>query len=602
MYKPLTALMLALFVIFNVQTADAATAPYKTVQSTQLKANTKSGAKTLQTLKANTRLSVISKTNTWAYVQVGKTKGYVMMRSLIPLEIPIKQFDYNEVMTYKGTDIISIGGKGIKIDPALLPFFKQNAEALRSTFVQPVVKNNTLVKFEKLTIGFFAPVNKTFTIDKNAAARIDSLSLQVRNAVTITTTAPLRQVVLNASPHFAPLEDEALSVTLNGPIQQFHSDGVFTLKGKGSIERWDLAKETAYSFIIPALYNGEVGLVNMKNSDGVIRGSNTFNVRAVSGPSKASLIDGTNGILGATKVTKIIQGKRMGREEKAIDQLWSKMTTAQLESLLKQLSISYTPDRMDAYVTAFKQNHGAGVNKRLVASKEDVRFIIQTVDTVLTSNLSSPPYVSIDAGRVTVKTNHLVKARNESTVPYKRNVTAIVKDGVLQSITFKREEDPTIDLKAYEHDNGRYLTTTAPGSYRVVTIDDGMVKGFTYIIQQQAELDRLYGKGYFELVQLNGNAPATYNQPAPVFEAKIVKHGYATYLVVRSSDRDWMKNVHSYTLPVNKNYIAGGPVIADKIDIGDWNPNDSVVLSHYDGKINDGLIVKAYGYQNAKQK
>ena len=215
---------------------------------------------------------------------------------------------------------------------------------------------------------------------------------------------------------------------------------------------------------------------------------------------------------------------------------------------------------------------------------------------------SSPPYVSIDNGRVTVKTNHLVRKRSESPASYKRSVTAVIKDDVLYSITFKREEDPTIDFKAYEHDNGRYITTTSPGSYRVITIDDNMVKGFTYDIQQQAELDQQYGKGYFELVRLNENAPKSYNQPAPVFEAKIVKHGYASYLVVRSNDRNWIKNVHSYTLPVNKNYIAGGQVISDKIDIGNWPPNDSVVLSHYDGKMNDGLVVKAYGYQNAKLK
>ncbi|EPE62392.1 hypothetical protein L479_01208 [Exiguobacterium sp. S17] len=55
-------------------------------------------------------------------------------------------------------------------------------------------------------------------------------------------------------------------------------------------------------------------------------------------------------------------------------------------------------------------------------------------------------------------------------------------------------------------------------------------------------------------------------------------------------------------LSVNKNYTAGGNVIADKIDIGDWDPKSSVILTHYDGKLNDGLVIKAYGYQDAKQK
>lgn len=602
MYKKWFMVFIITLVTFTMANVEASSSPYKTLESTQLKVSASSKAKTIQTLKVNTNVSLISTQNGWAHIQVGKTRGYVPFKSVLPLEIPIKDHGFNQVMTYKGTDIASVSGKSAKIAPALLPFFKQNAAALRSTLAKPIIENNTIVGFHTLTIGFFVPVDKTFTLDKQAASRIDSLSLQVRKNITVTTAGPLRQVVLNASPYFAPSTEERMNVTLNGPIRQFHSDGVFNLKGKGRIDRWDVAKETLYSFSIQAHYNGEIGYLNMKNEDGMVRGSNTFTVHAVSGPSKASVIDGTNGVLGTTKVTKIIQGKRMGNEEKVINQMWPKVTAAQLERLLNQLNIPHSPERMDAYVKAFTQNHSADANKRLVASREDVSFIVRTVDTVLSMRQSSPPYVSIDNGRVTVKTNHLVRKRSESPASYKRSVTAVIKDDVLYSITFKREEDPTIDFKAYEHDNGRYITTTSPGSYRVITIDDNMVKGFTYDIQQQAELDQQYGKGYFELVRLNENAPKSYNQPAPVFEAKIVKHGYASYLVVRSNDRNWIKNVHSYTLPVNKNYIAGGQVISDKIDIGNWPPNDSVVLSHYDGKMNDGLVVKAYGYQNAKLK
>lgn len=601
MYKPLSALVLILLLIFNVQQADAATPPsYKTVQSTPLKASATSDAKTLQTLMANTRLTVMSKTSAWAHVQVGKTKGYVTTTAIIPYEVPIKQFEYSDVMTYKGTDIVSISGKSFKIDPTLLPFFKQNAEALRSTLVKPIVKNNALVGFEKLTIGFFTPVTKTFSIDKTAAARIDSLSLQVRQSITVTTAAPLRQVVMNGSLNFAPTN--SLNVTLNGPIQQLHSNGTFTLKGKGTIERWDISKETEYSFSLPVLYDGEIGFVNMKNHDGIIQGSKVLKVRAVSAPTKSSIIDGTNGVLGSTKATTIVQGRRMGPDEKAIDAMWQEVTTAKLSQLLKQLQIPYQTDRLAAYVTAFKQNHGAGANKRLIATKEDVRYIVRTVDAVLTTPILSTPFVSIDGGRVTVKTLHTVRPRNESPATYRRNVTAIVKDHALQSITFKREDDQKFDLQAYKHEGDRYITTVTPGNYRIVTIDDGVTKGFTYDIKQQKELDEKYGKGYFELAGINGRPVETYHQSAPQFEAKIVTHGYSSYLVVRSSDKNWLRHVHSYSLPVNKNYIAGGNAIADKIDIGDWDPKSSVILSHYDGKLNDGLIVKAYGYQDATQK
>ncbi|EPE62388.1 hypothetical protein L479_01207 [Exiguobacterium sp. S17] len=538
MYKPLSALVLTLLLIFSVQHADAATPPYKTVQSTPLKASTKSGAKTLQTLKANTRLTVVSKTSTWAHVQVGKTKGYVTTTSIIPLEIPIKQFEYNDVMTYKGTDIISINGKSLKIDPALLPFFKQNAEALGSTLVVPTIKNNTIVGFEKLTIGFFKPVSKTFSIDKNAAARINSLSLQIRKSITVTTAAPLRQIILNGSPYFAPSKDELLSVTLNGTVQQFHTNGMFTLKGKGTIERWDIAKETDYSFSIPALYNGEIGFVNMKNDDGVIQGSNTLKVRAVSAPAKSSLIDGTNGVLGSTKVATIVQGKRMGPDEKAIDAMWQGVTATKLSQLLKQLKIPYQTNRLEAYVNALKQNHDAGAHKRLIATKEDVRYIVQTVDAVLAAPPLSTPFVSIDSGRVKVKTLHTIRSRNEFPASYKRNVTAVIKDDVLQSITFKREEDAIIDLQTYKHDGGQYITSGAPGNYHVVTIDNQTMKGFTYEIKRQAKLSEQYGGSYAELITINGQSVDTYQQTAPEFEAKIVKHGFASYLVVRSSDKN----------------------------------------------------------------
>lgn len=96
--------------------------------------------------------------------------------------------------------------------------------------------------------------------------------------------------------------------------------------------------------------------------------------------------------------------------------------------------------------------------------------------------------------------------------------------------------------------------------------------------------------------------PTAYQQPAPAFEAKIIKQGYTSYLVVRSNDQNWLKNVHSYTLPVNQNYTAGGMVIADNIDLGSWSHHNSRVFSHTDGKMSNGLVIKAYGYENAKLK
>lgn len=141
-----------LFVIlFGIHSVEAASPSYKTVQSTPLKASTQKGAKTLMTVKTNTKVTLLSKTNSWAHVQIGKTKGYLSMRSVMPLETPIASYDRNEVMSYKGTDIVSISGVSYKIDPALKPFFQKNGTALKSMLVVPKTNDRTLIGWKQLS-------------------------------------------------------------------------------------------------------------------------------------------------------------------------------------------------------------------------------------------------------------------------------------------------------------------------------------------------------------------------------------------------------------------------------------------------------------------
>ncbi|OGX79958.1 hypothetical protein A6395_05005 [Exiguobacterium sp. SH31] len=607
MYKPISALVLTLLFIFSVQHADAATPPYKTVQSTHLKASAKSGAKTLQTLKANTRLTVISKTSTWAYVQTGKTKGYVTTASIISDEVPIKQFDYNEVMTYKGTAIVSLNGKSVKIDPALLPLFKQNADALRSTLVKPKIKNNTLVGFEKLILGQFAPVSKPFVIDRNAAGRIDSLQVPGRH-VTVTTAAPLRQVIFNGSPYSAPSEDELLSVTLNGPVQQFHSNGAFTLKGKGTIERWDINK-AQHSFELPVMYNGEIGFLNVKHADILVRGTNTFKVRAVSAPTKTHILDGPNGLLGSTKPAVVLQGKRMGTDEKAVAMALQNVTATKLTQLFKQLNIAHTSNHINDYVKAFASNETAGPNEMFFATKADVQYVVSTVDRVLTFDQFSEPLVALSnqSNLIQIQTENKPHGSWSYPIYHKRAVNALIGELGLMAITFKGPDVISTEIARNEQD-GHYFIYDHPhglGTFRVVTIDGATIDGFTY----EVEMGRLSYSEYShidqeELVRIGSKTLDAYNQAPPAFEVKVVKgmRGSSSYLAVRSSDKRWLERVYGYEFQVNKNYWAGGRLSSDEVDLAGWDPKQTIVLSQLDAKLNDSLTIQAFGYQDATQK
>lgn len=607
MYKLLSALILTLILIFTVQQVEAATLPYKTIESIPLKASAKSGAKTLQTLKANTRLTVISKTSTWAYVQVGKAKGYVTTRSIIPFEITLPRDGGNEVMTYKGTDIISLGGKGVKIDPALLSFFKQNAEALRSTLVKPVIKNNTLVRFKKLILGQFAPVKKPFVIDRNAAGRIDSLQLPGTN-ITLTTAAPLRQVLVQGWDFQPDGETTEWNVTLNGPIQQFHSNTRFTLRGKGTIERWDI-NNAQHSFELPVTYNGEIGFLNVKHADVLLRGTSTFKVRAVSAPTKTHILDGPNGLLGSTKPAVVVQGKQMSADEKAVAAALQNVTAAKLTQLFNHLNISYTTKHLNDYVKAFASNVTAGPNERFFATKADVQYVVSTVDRVMTFDQFSEPLVALSnqINRIQIQAENKPYGSWSYPIYHKRVVNALVDEAGLIAITFKGPEVISTEIARNERD-GRYFIYDHPhgrGTFRVVTIDGATINGFMYEVEMgRYSYDEHNQIDQEELVRIGGKTLDTYNQTPPAFEVKVVKglRGSSPYLAVRSSDKRWLERVYGYEFQVNKNYRTGGRLSSDEVDLAGWDPKQTIVLSQLDAKLNDSLTIQAFGYQDAKQK
>lgn len=606
MYRILASFLLISLFVFSVQSADAAAPLYKTVQSTPMKASAKSGAKTLQTLKTNTRVTVLSKTGTWAYVQSGKTKGYVTTQSIVPFEIPIKAIDYPEVMTYKGTTIVSLNGKSAKIDPALLPFFKQNADALRSTLVKSMIKNNTLVGFESLKLGQFAAVKKPVIIDRVAAGRIDSLQVPGSN-VTVTTAAPLRQVIVRGWDFQTESKPSQWNVTLNGPIQQLHSNTRFTLRGTGTIERWDIDK-AQHSFELPVKYNGEVGLLNVKHNEILVRGNNTFKVRAVSAPTKTHILDGPKGLLGSTKPTVVIQGKWMGMEEKAIASALQNVTSSKLTQLLIQLNLTYTPNHLNEYVKAFTMNAKAGPNERFFVTKTDVRYVIEAVDRILMTDTFDEPFVALQnhSSHIQIQTRNVPYDSWAAPIYHKHAIRALVGPSGLIDITFKRPDVVSTVISSNVRD-GRYFIHQHPhglGTFRVVTIDGLKVAGFTYEIEKgRYSYDSHNYVEQEELVRINGKPLDTYNQAPPAFDMKVVKgiRSGKSYLAVRSSDKRWLERIYGYTLQVNSSFRANGHLSSDEVALAGWDPKQTIVLSQLDGKLNDSLTLHAFGYQNAKQ-
>ncbi|WP_215145653.1 hypothetical protein [Exiguobacterium qingdaonense] len=599
MYKKLLGFSLLLVVLFGMQSVEAASPTYKTVQSTQLKASKQKGAKTLMTVKANTKVDLLSKTNSWAHVQIGKTKGYLSMRSVMPLETPIASYDMNEVMSYKGTDIVSISGVSYKIDSALKPFFQKNGTALKSMIVVPKTSGRTLTGWKQLSFFPLGQPASSLVIDKAAASRIDSLHIPSTN-FTLTTAGPLRQVVKDTYAHYPPLDDDKQTLTLNGQIEQLHTAGEVKIAGKGTIERWDISKDTKYSYEIPVRYTGEVGFLNIRNTDVVVRGTNTLKVRTVAAPTKTHVLGGKNGVIGSIKPSKTIRGKKMGKAELAIDKMFSNVNEASVTNALDTLNISYTTARVGDYVTALRQNEAAGPNKRLVNSVTDLKDIVRLVDAVMTTKQTTQAYVHTSDRQLTVQMSHDHVDNASYHNQYARAVTAMVTDGTLQTIRFKR---PLIEKKEWyvsQEKDQAFLYDFPVGSSRLVTIDGNTTRS---LMMETKEVERPnYSEPRIELVSINDKPLSAYQQEPPAFEAKVIESEGRTYVAIRSSDREWLRNTHFFNVDVNANYRTGGPVSTDKINLGSWKSSETVIFEMHGAKRLNNLTIQSFGYKDAVYK
>lgn len=598
MYKKLLGFSLLWVILFGMQSVEAASPSYKTVQSTPLKASTQKGAKTLMTVKTNTKVELLSKTNSWAHVQIGKTKGYLSMRSVMPLETPIASYDMNEVMTYKGTDIVSISGVSYKIDPALKPFFQKNGTALKSMLVVPKTNGRTLIGWKQLSFFPLGQPASSLVIDKVAASRIDSLYIPPTN-FTLTTAGSLRQVVVDSFAGNPPDEGQG-PLTLNGQIEQLHTAGAIQISGKGTIERWDISKDTGYSYEIPVRYTGEIGFLNIRNTDVVVRGTSTLKVRTVAAPTKTHVLGGKNGVIGSIKPSKTIRGKKMGKAELAIDKMFSNVNEASVTTAFDTLNLAYTKAHVGDYVTALRQNEAAGPNKRLVNSVADLKDIVRLVDTVMTTKQTTPAYVHTSDRQLTVQMSHDHVDIESYYNQYTRAVTAMVKDDVLQTIRFKR---PLIEKREWyfnQEKDQTFVYDFPVGSNRLVTIDGNTTRS---LVMETREVERPnYPEPRVELVSINDKPLSAYQQEPPVYEAKVVESGYRTYIAVRSNNQDWLRNIHFFNVDVNANYRTGGPVSTDKINLGGWKSSETVIFPLYDTKRLNNLTIQAFGYKDAVYK
>jgi hypothetical protein len=516
----------------------------------------------------------------------------------MPLETPIASYDMNEVMSYKGTDIVSISGVSYKIDPALKPFFQKNGTALRSMIVVPKTSGRTLIGWKQLSFFPLSQPVESIIIDKAAASRIDSFYIPPTN-FTLTTAGPLRQVVVDSFAGNPPDEGQR-PLTLNGQIEQFHTAGAIQIAGKGTIERWDISKDTGYSYEIPVRYTGEVGFLNIRNTDVVVRGTNTLKVRTVAAPTKTHVLGGKNGVIGSIKPSKTIRGKKMGKAELAIDKMFSNVNEASVTSTLDTLNIPYTKARVGDYVTALRQNEAAGLNKRLVNSVTDLKDIVRLVDAVMTTKQTTQAYVHTSDRQLTVQMSHDHVDIESYYNQYVRAVTAMVKDGILQTIRFKR---PLIEKREWyfnQEKDQTFVYDFPVGSTRLVTIDGNTTRSL--VMETKAVERPNYPESWIELVSINDKPLSAYQQEPPAYEAKVIESGHRTYVAVRSSDKEWLRNNYFFNVDVNANYRTGGPVSMDKINLGGWKSSETIIFEMHGAKRLNNLTIQSFGYKDAVYK
>ncbi|MGA9468076.1 MAG: hypothetical protein WBV10_10630, partial [Exiguobacterium marinum] len=111
-----------------------------------------------------------------------------------------------------------------------------------------------------------------------------------------------------------------------------------------------------------------------------------------------------------------------------------------------------------------------------------------------------------------------------------------------------------------------------------------------------------YSESRIELVSINDKPLAAYQQEPPAFEAKVIESGRRTYVAVRSSNQDWLRNIHFFNVDVNANHRTGGPVSPDKINLGSWKSSETVIFEMHGAKRLNNLTIQSFGYKDAVYK
>ncbi len=101
---------------------------------------------------------------------------------------------------------------------------------------------------------------------------------------------------------------------------------------------------------------------------------------------------------------------------------------------------------------------------------------------------------------------------------------------------------------------------------------------------------------------MNDKPLAAYQHEPPAFETKVIESGYRTYVAIRSSDKEWLRNTHFFTVDVNANDRDGGPVSTDKINLGGWKSSETVIFEMHGGKRLNNLTIRSFGYKDAVYK
>lgn len=589
----------------------SANTPYVTLKQVALKQSASTKAKTLVIIPKGKTIIHLSDKGSWSNVQYGKQKGFVAKRDVkkqLPVSqtvVPAPSYSYTQYASYKGGSIISFYGKSYKIDPALLPFFKKNAGSLRTIFGLPTFNGNTLVGYKELMFDLRGTKPISIMIDAASASRIQAFVVPINKypnvPVTVTATAPVRQLATSGSRPHEPRFQGDSELRLNGPFQQVDLTGRVILTGKASINRLVLRMgdfyPSAHSYLADVHIDGTISNLESMYRDAQITLGKTTVVRNIKAIDDSQLVDGQFGLIQGEKLqSNILKGRRMTATEQQISTWTDTLATRKVDDSilmewLQQLGLRHVfLEFLPSYRLALETNATATNTRVQMGTVEAWQQLILDVNASLSTTVYDRPYVLVEGQDAVIRHDRPLRdLKTERTDTFQKELIGLIgPTGQLEQIAFKRTYTNAkfhqYGIPDFQENFSIAKSYQAPGTYRHVSILNGRrhVIGFDV-----APID-----GRLGVVKVNGQNVNDFQKTPPKVEIKLA----GAYLFVRSTDSAWLGNAQQFKSgPYNEpTQLAVGNLS----QAGDWNKGAYLAAGSYGLAKGKSIRIQAYGYRD----